>query len=86
MSCNRVFPVPLAATTVNLRHPAGLSNAINRHANVEMADFRFKGYVNDFMVSPRNPVTLQTSHQMASEYASSNPIANSMKVVARQHF
>lgn len=33
-----------------------------------MADFRFKGYVNDFMVSPRNPITLQSSHQMAGEF------------------
>ena len=32
-----------------------IKNALNPSAS--MADFRFKGYVNDFMVSPRNPIT-----------------------------
>lgn len=36
-----------------------LKNALYPETNPNpiMADFRFKGYVNDFMVSPRNPIT-----------------------------
>lgn len=32
---------------------------LDQNNRVWMADHRFKGYVNDFMVSPRNPITMQ---------------------------
>ena len=44
-----MFYYPILATKQQIK------NALNPSAS--MADFRFKGYVNDFMVSPRNPIT-----------------------------
>ncbi|XP_067949486.1 uncharacterized protein [Watersipora subatra] len=42
-------------------------------ARYEMADFRFKGYVNDFMVSPRNPITQQSFPHVAGAQGEKKP-------------
>lgn len=51
----------LTATAVDLKN----SIAVSVNDRIKMGDHRFKGYVNDFMFSPRNPITMHSSNQMA---------------------
>ena len=55
-----VIIIIITATVEDLKKLA-MANAVGPHPRYEVADFRFKGYVNDFMVSPRNPITLQST-------------------------
>lgn len=54
------------ATAEDLRKSLD-TNMLTKDGLQMVSDFRFKGYVNDFMVSPRNPITLQSSHRMAGK-------------------